>query len=99
MPANAVWVNRTINARPPTRKGILENYQCVVAIKNNKEGKKMANRKRRYSKRKSKYCDLERLAYNMGKVKRGLSNPNSRVYASYKNGCSGIASGKKKPLI
>lgn len=48
---------------------------------------------------KSKYTELERQAYNMGKIKRGLSNPNSRVYESYNNGLKGTTSKTKKPLI
>lgn len=49
--------------------------------------------------KKNSYTELERMAYNLGKVKRGLSNPNSRVYESYKNGCTGKATKKRKPLI
>ena len=57
------------------------------------------NKKRTYKKKKQKYTKLERLAYNLAKVDKGLKNSNSRVYASYQNGSKGIASGKKKPLI
>ena len=59
----------------------------------------MANKRNYGKKKKNKYTELERLAYNMTRVKRGTQNPNSRVYESYQNGLKGIASGKKKPLI
>ena len=67
------------------------------------EDKKLAYRNYRRTtkgkKRKSKYTELERLAYNMGKVKRGISNPDSRVHVSYNNGLKGKTTSKKKPLI
>lgn len=50
-------------------------------------------------KKRSSYTELERMAYNLGKVKRGLNNPNSRVFESYKNGCTGKTTKNKKPLI
>ena len=49
--------------------------------------------------KKSSYTELERMAYNLGKVKRGLNNPNSRVFESYKNGCTGKTTKNRKPLI
>ena len=62
--------------------------------------KNYGSKKRTYHKKnKSKFTELERLAYNMAKVDKGLKNPNSRVYESYHNGANGIANGKKKPLI
>lgn len=55
---------------------------------------------RKSSKSKKKYTEVERLAYNMGRIKKGLSNPNSRVYESYVNGCNdNKTSKKKKPLF
>ena len=51
------------------------------------------------TKKGKKYTQVEKLAYQMGKVKRGLKNPNSRVYASYVNGCTGKSSSNKKPLF
>ena len=57
------------------------------------------SKKQTYKRKKQKYTELERLAYNLAKVDKGLKNPNSRVYESYRNGSKGIASGKKKPLI
>lgn len=50
-------------------------------------------------KKRSSYTELERMAYNLGKVKRGLNNPNSRVFQSYKNGCTGKTTKNRKPLI
>lgn len=49
--------------------------------------------------KKNSYTELEKLAYNLGTVKRGLNNPNSRVYESYKNGCAGKTTKNRKPLI
>lgn len=50
-------------------------------------------------KKKKKYTEVERLAYNMGRIKKGLSNPNSRVYESYVNGCKGKTTKNTKPLF
>ena len=50
-------------------------------------------------KKKSSYSELERMAYKMGQIKRGLDNPNSRVFESYKNGCTGKTIKNRKPLI
>ena len=50
-------------------------------------------------KKRSSYTELERMAYNLGRVKRGLNNPNSRVFESYKNGCTGKTTKNRKPLI
>lgn len=55
------------------------------------------NKSRR--RKKSSYTELERMAYNLGKVKRGLNNPNSRVFESYNNGCTGKTAKNRKPLI
>lgn len=54
---------------------------------------------RKSSKSKKKYTEVERLAYNIGRIKKGLSNPNSRVYESYVNGCQGKTTKNKKPLF
>ena len=59
----------------------------------------MAYSRKRGKRKTTKRTELERLAYNMGKVKRGLSNPNSRVFESYKNGCTGKTTKNRKPLI
>ena len=60
----------------------------------------MAYYKRRIQrKKKSNKTELERFAYNMGKVERGLRNPESRVFESYNNGKTGKTSSKRKPLI
>lgn len=50
-------------------------------------------------KRRSKFTQVERMAYHIGQVKRGLANPNSRVYASYQNGAKGKTTSHKKPLF
>lgn len=50
-------------------------------------------------KKRSKFTQVEKIAYQMGQVKRGLANPNSRVYASYVNGCNGKTRKNKKPLF
>ena len=42
-----------------------------------------------YGRSKGKYTEIEKLAYNMGRIETGLKNPDSRVYESYHNGCSG----------
>lgn len=58
------------------------------------------NFKRASSKKKApKFTKLERLAYNMGKVKQGISNPDSRVHESYKNGLNAKNKRKKKTLF
>ena len=57
---------------------------------------------RTFSTKKSKkrsYTELERMAYSLGKIKRGLNNPNSRVFESFKNGCDGKTTKNRKPLI
>lgn len=46
-----------------------------------------------------KYTELEKLAYNMGRVKKGLTNPDSRVYESFNNGRCGKTTKNTKPLI
>lgn len=45
------------------------------------------------------YTRLERLAYNLGRINRGIKNPNSRVHESYQNGCVGKTTKNLKPLI
>lgn len=62
--------------------------------------KNYGSKKRTYHKKnKSKFTELERLAYNMGKIRRGLSNPDSRVNESYNNGLKGKTTKNRKPLI
>lgn len=62
-------------------------------------GKRRSYGKRKGKAKSSKYTELERLAFNMGKISRGLKNPNSRVFESYKNGVEKKTSSSKKPLI
>jgi len=52
--------------------------------------------KRKY--RKSKYTQVERLAFNWGLIEQGLRNPDSRVSASLKAGHE-YATRKKKSLF
>ena len=47
------------------------------------------------SKRKSKYSDIEKLAFNMGRVKRGLGK-DSLVNDSYERGLNPVK--KEKPI-
>lgn len=51
--------------------------------------------KRNYSGK--KFTQVEKTAYYMGQVKRGLTNPNSRVTESFQNGCCGAKT--RKPLF
>lgn len=46
----------------------------------------MANYNNYKGKKKSKYSNLEKTAFAMGLVKRGLKNPNSKIYESYNAG-------------
>lgn len=43
--------------------------------------------------------ELEKLAYNLGKIERGKKNPNSKVYDSFNNGLKAPEKKAKKPLI
>lgn len=58
-------------------------------------------RNTKYTKRskKSKYTEVERVAYLMGQVERGRKNPESRISDSYKKGCSEPAKRQKKSLF
>ena len=58
-------------------------------------------KKRKFNKRKNKsrFTEIEKFAYKMGKVARGVKNSDSRVFASYNNGLNGQTTTKKKPLI
>ena len=51
----------------------------------------------RKKRRKSKYTQLERLAYQIGQIDKGLKDSNTRVYESYAAGCTATKR-KKKPL-
>ena len=44
--------------------------------------------KLRTGNKKDKYSELEKLAYRMGQVKRGLKNPDSKISESFGNGCA-----------
>ena len=59
--------------------------------------------RRNYSKSggrsKSRYTAVEKFAFNMGRVNRGLSNPNSRVRESFDKGKQAPAKKQKKPLF
>ena len=56
----------------------------------------MAYRRRRL--RRKRYNELEKLAYNLGRVEKGLKNTNSKVHDSYVKGCKSTAR-KCKTLI
>lgn len=45
--------------------------------------------------RKEKHCELEKLAFKMGCISRGLKNPNSLVRESYNNGLNPKVKEKK----
>ena len=47
--------------------------------------------------RRSKYTNLESLAYQMGRIEKGLKDPNTRVHDSYQAGCNATKR-VKKPL-
>ena len=49
--------------------------------------------------KKSRYTQVEKTAYLMGQVERGLKNPNSRITASYENGSREPNKRVKKPLF
>lgn len=63
----------------------------------NYQGKNYASNSRK--KKSGKYTEIERFAYNMGRVNLGLSNPNSRVKESYDNGKKRPTKKEKKPLF
>ena len=47
---------------------------------------------------KSKYTKIEKDAYRLGQIQRGLKNPNSKITASFNNGIKGFQR-KGKPLF
>ena len=57
----------------------------------------MARKYNKKKKSKKKYSELEKLAFQMGKVNKGLKNTNSKVYDSYNAGFEAKTS-KRKPL-
>lgn len=70
-------------------------YQSSNKLKY-KKGVNLAYKKTK--KKKGKYTQIERLAYQIGQVEAGKKNSNSRVYESY---CKGVENKKreKKPLF
>lgn len=54
-------------------------------------------RRSRRTHRRSKYSNLERLAFQMGRIDKGLKDSNTRVYDSYQAGCDATKR-VKKPL-
>lgn len=44
---------------------------------------------------KPRYSQVEKIAYRCGQVKRGLTNPNSKITQSYNNGLKGFKSNTK----
>ena len=59
----------------------------------------MAFSNRRRKGKKSKFTKVEKLAFEMGKVARGRSNPNSRITESYNKGKTAPTKKEKKPLF
>ena len=55
--------------------------------------------KKKNKKYKNKRSALEKLAYDLGKIERGKSNPDSKVYTSYHAGKSQPKASTRKPLI
>lgn len=53
----------------------------------------------RKKKRKSKYTEIEKLAYQLGRIDCGLKNPDSRVSESYANGRKALKVKHKKSLF
>lgn len=58
-----------------------------------------SNRGRGGSRRRSKYTTLERTAFNMGLISRGIQNKESRVFESFNNGLNAKSGRTKKPII
>lgn len=56
-------------------------------------------KKKTYSRKKKKYTDVEKFAYNLGLVQKGLKNPDSRVTESYQNGLKVQETKKRKSLF
>lgn len=67
------------------------NYRSSKSHSNYKSSKKTS--------KKTSYTELERTAYNLGLIKRGLANKDSRVYESYLNGINMRSKKSRKPLI
>lgn len=49
--------------------------------------------------KKRRYTQVEKTAYLVGQVERGLKNPESRISASYKNGLTPPVYKRKKTLF
>ena len=58
----------------------------------------MANYKTKRTRKKRKFTQAEKLAYQLGQIDRGLKNPNSRVSESFNNGRKATKR-TKKPLF
>ena len=58
-------------------------------------GKRYYPKKNFGRKRTRKYTEVEKLAYRMGQVKKGLQNPDSLVCASYERGLNSQAKPRK----
>ena len=57
------------------------------------------NYKKNYKSKKKGRSYLEKLAWDLGRIERGKSNPDSKVYASYHAGKSQPKASARKPLI
>ena len=49
--------------------------------------------------KRKKYTELETFAYRMGQIKRGLKNPDSKISASFNNGCAVKEKKAKKSMF
>ena len=58
----------------------------------------MAYKKQNRTRKKRKYTQAEKLAYQLGQIDRGLKNPNSRVSESFNNGRKATKTARK-PLF
>lgn len=45
---------------------------------------------KKYGYKKPKYTKIEKDAYRLGQIQRGLKNPNSKITASFNNGVKGF---------
>mgnify|MGYP007007385818 CR=1 FL=1 len=55
-------------------------------------------KKTKPKKKSNKYTSIEKLAYQIGQIEKGLKNPKSKVYESYHKGHN-VKSSQKKPLF
>ena len=61
--------------------------------------KKKKKNSRKKNKKKSNRHALERLAYQMGMIERGMANENSKVFESFQKGLAVPNKKERKPLL